>query len=159
MRNKKVLAVLAVAAIVLAGKAVFAQQQQKKKGDDMTAEIMQYINEYRAQKGLGSLKFNQSIAEDAEVHSRNMACKRVPFGHTGFNDRASDLSKKVQPFYGCAENVAYGPVTAKEVVQMWLHSPGHRKNIEGDYNMSGIGVARGNDGALYFTQIFVNKKS
>ena len=50
-------------------------------------------------------------------------------------------------------------MNAKQVVNMWLNSDGHRKNIEGNYNLTGIGVVKGKDGALYFTQIFVNKKS
>jgi uncharacterized protein YkwD len=54
-----------------------------------------------------------------------------------------------------AENVAYGNITAKEVVDNWLKSPGHRRNIEGKYTITGIGVAKSSDGTIFFTQIFV----
>jgi uncharacterized protein YkwD len=53
-----------------------------------------------------------------------------------------------------AENVAFGSSTAKEVVDGWLNSPGHKKNIEGNYKLTGIGVARDQQAKLYFTQIF-----
>lgn len=133
-------------------------QHSNVKGSEMTAEIMQYVNEYRAQKGLGPLRFDPVIAEGATIHSRDMACRKVPFGHEGFERRMGEITSRVKPAMGCAENVAYGSVNAKEVVNMWLNSPGHKKNIEGNYNLSGIGVVKGPDGALYFTQIFVNKK-
>jgi uncharacterized protein YkwD len=35
--------------------------------------------------------------------------------------------------------------------------PGHRKNIEGPYEVTGIGVARNAQGEVYFTQIFVGR--
>ena len=57
-----------------------------------------------------------------------------------------------------AENVAYGAETAEEVVRMWLKSPGHKKNIEGKYNYTGIGIARGRNGQLYYTQLFILAK-
>jgi uncharacterized protein YkwD len=41
---------------------------------------------------------------------------------------------------------------------MWLNSPGHRKNIEGPYNLTGIAMAKAKDGTMYFTQIFINKQ-
>lgn len=140
-----------------AGKGAFAQSQSG--GKDITAEIMQYVNDYRASKGLGPLQSDPAIIRDAIEHSKNMACKRVPFGHDGFKSRYADLSKKLDPVSGCAENVACGDVDAQEVVTMWLNSEGHKRNIEGNYNLSGIGVAEGNDGQLYFTQIFVNRNN
>jgi len=54
-----------------------------------------------------------------------------------------------------AENVALGQTTAQEAVDSWLSSEGHKQNIEGSYNLTGVGVAQGSDGDLYFTQIFL----
>jgi len=45
-------------------------------------------------------------------------------------------------------------MTAREVVDGWLHSPGHKRNIEGDFIFTGIGHARDKKGDIYFTQIF-----
>lgn len=156
MRTSMFLAALLMVIAIAAGKSAFAQQQGKK---DMTTEIMQYVNNYRATKGLEPLSSDPAIVQDAIEHSKNMANKRVPFGHDGFNGRYKDLSNKLSPVMGCAENVACGDVDAEQVVTMWLNSDGHRKNIEGNYNLSGIGVAEGNDGQLYFTQIFVNRNT
>lgn len=55
-----------------------------------------------------------------------------------------------------AENVAYGQLSAKEVVKGWLNSPGHKKkNIEDNYTLTGIGVYTDKKGVIFFTQIFV----
>jgi uncharacterized protein YkwD len=48
-------------------------------------------------------------------------------------------------------------LTAHKVVDGWLHSPGHKKNIEGDYNFTGIGVSKDKNGRIYYTQIFLRK--
>jgi uncharacterized protein YkwD len=45
-------------------------------------------------------------------------------------------------------------MSAKEVVEGWLNSPGHKRNIEGDFTLTGIGVAKNNKGIIYYTQIF-----
>jgi uncharacterized protein YkwD len=46
---------------------------------------------------------------------------------------------------------------AEEIVRGWLASPGHRKNIEGSYAFTGVGVVRSASGKLYVTQIFVGR--
>jgi uncharacterized protein YkwD len=56
-----------------------------------------------------------------------------------------------------AENVATGQHTAQSAVDTWLKSQGHRENIEGDYNQTGIGITKGKNGSLFFTEIFIKK--
>jgi len=43
-------------------------------------------------------------------------------------------------------------------VKGWINSPGHQKNMVGDYNLTGIGIAKNNVGEYYFTQLFVKKR-
>jgi uncharacterized protein YkwD len=121
----------------------------------MANEILVYINKHRGEKGLSKLQMDAFISEIAEKHSRQMANGTVPFGHKGFDKRVKTISKHIDHINGFAENVAYGNIGAKEVVQMWLGSKGHRKNIEGNYKLTGIGIAATRDGTLYFTQIFI----
>ena len=42
-------------------------------------------------------------------------------------------------------------------VDGWIKSDGHRQNMEGNYNLTGIGVAMNPQGEYYFTQIFILK--
>jgi uncharacterized protein YkwD len=86
-----------------------------------------------------------------------MARHATAFGHAGFDKRINTITKQIGNIRAAAENVAFGKLTAKQVVDGWLHSPNHKKNIEGDYNFTGIGVAKDNDGLVYYTQIFLNK--
>jgi uncharacterized protein YkwD len=127
---------------------------------DIEQEIVKEINEYRATKGLPPLKWNPEIAQQARRHSQNMASQRVPFGHQGFQQRVEILRSEF-PYRGsAAENVAFNSGyrnPAKQAVEGWLKSPGHRKNIEGQYTFTGIGVSRGSNGEYYLTQLFVQK--
>jgi uncharacterized protein YkwD len=41
------------------------------------------------------------------------------------------------------------------VVDGWKNSPEHRKNMLGDFSLTGIGIAQSNDGGYFFTQIFI----
>ena len=83
-----------------------------------------------------------------------MASGKVGFGHSGFNSRAKAIQKSMNSVTSVAENVAEGQMTAREVVDGWLHSPGHKKNIEGNFTLTGIGYASDKKGNIYFTQIF-----
>jgi uncharacterized protein YkwD len=89
----------------------------------------------------------------ATGHSQDMARGKVPFGHEGFKSRAKSIQKALGS-NEVGENVASGPMTAREVVDGWLHSPGHKKNIEGDFKLTGIGYAADKKGNIFFTQIF-----
>jgi uncharacterized protein YkwD len=123
----------------------------------MAGDILDLINQHRQGKGLQPLQLNPIISAQAEKHSTDMAGKKTPFGHDGFEDRVKQISQKLGPVRASAENVADGQMSAKEVVAGWLNSPGHRKNIEGNFSLTGIGVAADSRGTLFYTQIFVNK--
>ncbi len=120
-------------------------------------EILFHVNKYRRSKGLSALQMNSVITTEAEKHSRNMAIGRTPFSHSGFNSRVNRISNQIGGVSRSAENVAYGYMSAKEVVNGWLHSPGHKRNIEGRYSLTGIGVAEERTGKLFFTQLFVTR--
>jgi uncharacterized protein YkwD len=120
----------------------------------MSSEILRYVNQHRHSIGLPALQSNSFISSVALGHSRDMLSGKTPFGHEGFRDRIDLIRKKLGPIHVAAENVASGPMSAREVVDGWLHSPGHRRNIEGDFRLTGIGLAFRADGMIYFTQIF-----
>jgi uncharacterized protein YkwD len=121
----------------------------------MSRQILVFVNEYRRSKGLPALQPNSFISSVALGHSRDMLTGKSPFGHGGFRERIDRISGQLGKLHVAAENVASGPMSAREVVDGWLHSPGHRRNIEGDFRLTGIGLAEGRNGMIYFTQIFV----
>jgi len=125
------------------------------QASEIEKEILDQVNRYRRTKGMVALTMNNEVNEEARQHSRNMATGSTPFGHDGFSARAKRLQGKITGFRGMAENVAYGQLSAKEVVADWISSPGHKINIEGNYTQTGIGVVANKKGVLYYTQIFV----
>ena len=122
----------------------------------MQKMILHYVNEYRAKHHLRPLTLNASASQEAQKHSQAMARKTIPFGHANFNDRIHRVYQQFDNCQGGAENVAYYQWNAKRLVDAWVASPGHRRNIEGHYNVTGIGIAHGKPGWAYYTQIFVN---
>ena len=119
-------------------------------------QILTLINQHRKAKGLTALANNPVIEAEARRHTVAMASHRSPFGHDGFAYRSKVITSRVEGITATAENVAYGSKTAREVVDGWLKSPGHKKNIEGKFRLTGIGIARDEKSVLYFTQIFAN---
>ncbi len=123
----------------------------------MNADIINNVNAYRQSKGLAPMRLLSLAASLAQTHSQNMASKKVGFGHAGFNQRAISLANELNGTSSTGENIAYGKMTAKEVLDAWLKSAVHRANIEGPFNYTGVGVAKNNQGVVYYTQIFVKK--
>jgi uncharacterized protein YkwD len=121
--------------------------------DALETEILQYVNDDRKDHGLVPLQMNAMESSLALKHSKDMADKKVKFGHDGFNARAKTIQKTLGSTE-VGENVASGSMTAREVVDGWLNSPGHKKNIEGNFTLTGIGWASDKNGNIYFTQIF-----
>ncbi|RPH29381.1 MAG: CAP domain-containing protein [Bacteroidales bacterium] len=134
----------------------FSQTNENELFTMLEGQILKIINEYRKSIGLEELVFNKDVFNEAKKHSTNMAEGKTPFSHDGFDNRFERLMKVVGGS-SMAENVALGQTTAQEVVDNWLSSQGHKQNIEGNFNMTGIGIASGSDGELYFTQIFLLK--
>ena len=44
-------------------------------------------------------------------------------------------------------------------VEGWIKSPGHHKNMIGDYDLTGIGIAQNSEGTYYFNQIFIKTRT
>ena len=124
--------------------------------DDLLAsDILMYINQFRVRHGRAPLRMNPILTQEASQHSVDMAQHRVGFGHDGFKQRIDHLHHKLSETKDGAENVAYNYKTAKIVAEGWIHSPGHRRNILGHYDLTGIGIARDKEGRPYFTQMFL----
>jgi uncharacterized protein YkwD len=124
----------------------------------MVNDILRYVNQYRSSQGLPALTLLPMANDIAAQHSKNMAQRKTAFGHDGFEKRAATVGKAAGPMAASAENVAYGQLSAREVVDGWLNSPGHRKNISGNYALTGFGVYTDAKGVTFFTQLFFRKQ-
>lgn len=135
------------------------QMAEASLKSEMEQNILRRINRHRASKGLPALAWSSDIAHEARSHSRNMAKKIVGFGHQGFEKRSKAINNSTQS-RATAENVARiasrrDPVG--QAVEAWLKSPKHLQNIEGNFNLTGIGISISANGEYYFTQDFAQK--
>ncbi|MBW4580050.1 MAG: CAP domain-containing protein [Tildeniella nuda ZEHNDER 1965/U140] len=122
--------------------------------------VLTQINQYRSSRKLPPLALDTRISDQARGHSQAMANGRVTFSHDGFQQRVAAIARTI-PYNRAAENVAYNqgysdPV--RQAVQGWLKSTGHRQNIEGSFNLTGIGIAQNAKGEYYFTQVFIRRR-
>jgi uncharacterized protein YkwD len=121
-------------------------------------QIFDLVNAHRKKINKPLLVRNSAMDEQARIHSRNMAAGKVAFGHIGATKRLKIIAKSLKSMDRGGENVfecsGSFPNLAAEALKGWLESEGHRENIEGDYNLTGMGVAIAPNGDYYFTQIF-----
>ena len=137
--------------------SIAAKPADEISSGSMEKDILGYVNQHRRSIGLSILQMVDVAAQQAYNHSKNMALRKTGFGHNGFDQRMLVISKTVGSISASAENVAYGELSAAEVVKVWLNSPNHKKNMEGSYMYTGIGVYKDRQGTIFFTQIFYRK--
>lgn len=133
------------------------KSSQTEEMSNLVTEVHRQINQYRSSLNLEPLSLHPQISQEALTHSQNMARQKVGFSHQGFTSRIEAIEKQIS-YRSAAENVAYNQGNRDPVSQAvagWLKSEGHRQNIIGNYNLTGIGVAKNRQGEYYFTQIFI----
>ena len=119
-------------------------------------EVSIRVNEYRQMVELPSMTLSAAFSLLAREHSEAMARGEIELGHDGFIERYHK-AKTVAVLTAGGENVGMNFAQGDPVesaVENWLNSDGHLENIEGSYNLTGVGVARNDAGAVYFTQLF-----
>ena len=127
---------------------------------NLERSIHEQVNKYRQSQNLPPLALNAAISQQSRLHSQAMANGKVPFSHQGFEQRVNAIAKTIN-YRSAGENVAYNQGykdPATQAFQGWLKSPGHLKNIRGNFNLTGIGVAQNSKGEYYFTQIFIRNR-
>lgn len=163
MKHKRsVMGLLLLGCLILAGCPAGKQSgavDPPKFLTRMELTIFKKVNDYRRQQGLNPLTIEERIVKQARIHSRNMAENKVSFSHVGFRERVRNTGIN---YRAAAENIAWNQGTSNPeatAVAGWIKSDGHRANIEGAFNQTGIGVIRNGRGSCYFTQIFILTKS
>ena len=87
-------------------------------------------------------------AHSADMRDRGYSSHNNPDGESPF-DRAEQAGLSAR-----AENIARGQDDAKAVMNAWMNSAGHRRNILNcDLTRLGVGVAEGSGGP-WWTQLF-----
>ena len=119
-------------------------------------EVTALINQERAKAGCDPVRTDERLRTAARAHSADMA-RHNYFSHTGRDgsDFVRRLARAGYPSSAAAgENIAYGYPTARAVVDGWMNSEGHRRNILNcSAKVTGVGLAY-RDSTPYWTQVF-----
>ncbi|MFY7671028.1 CAP domain-containing protein [Tenacibaculum sp. MEBiC06402] len=118
-------------------------------------DILELINNHRNSKGLPYLKVLNIIKTQTDNHTDYMIADGK-ISHDNFSSRSNYLQTNAQA-KATAENVASGYSSASSVVNGWLNSDGHRKNIEGNYTHFHLTAKQSSNNKWYYTNIFIRK--
>lgn len=125
-----------------------------KPEEDPTAEIqavVDLVNEARAAEGLDALTLDDALSACATIRAEELI---ELFDHTRPDGRKcfSVLSDNGFSYMAAGENIASGYRSAESVVNAWMNSPGHRKNIlSASFGRIGVGKVGNN-----WVQIFAD---
>ena len=134
------------------------QPQNLLAAGSLEQSVHNQVNRYRRAKNLPPLAFDQTIAAQARAHSADMA-NSSQISHNGFDGRAAAIRQTIS-YSSVAENVASNQGYENPdntAIKGWIDSPGHQRNMVGNFDLTGIGVVE-RGGSYYFTQIFVHKR-
>ena len=124
------------------------------EGDALAVEVLALTNQARASAGCAPLAVADPLVAAAVEHSGEMAgaATLTHTGAGGSTPRTRLAALGVTP-HRTAENVAVGAFTPRSLVDAWLASPGHRRNLL-DCRLGFVGIARQDVAAgAYWTQV------
>jgi uncharacterized protein YkwD len=104
--------------------------------------VIALVNDQRAKAGVPALRFDPALARAAHAHAADMVARDY-FDHVSpdgkrFSDRAAAAGYQG---FATGENIAQGQRSAAEVMNGWMNSAGHRRNIlSSGSNEIGVGV-------------------
>nr|WP_156177775.1 CAP domain-containing protein [Bacillus sp. SA1-12] len=133
------------------------ETQQPAQGISQAAQqVIDLTNAERQKNGLPPLKGDTQLSGVAQKKSEDMRQNNY-FSHTSPTYGSPfDMMRDFGVTYKTAgENIAQGQQTPQQVVQAWMNSEGHRKNIlSRDFTHIGVGYdANGH----HWTQMFIGK--
>ena len=124
-----------------------------------TYEVVKLVNVERSKVGLPPLKENWELSRVARYKSEDMINKNY-FSHTSptYGSPFQMMKDFGISYQAAGENIAAGQRTPAEVVEAWMNSEGHRKNIlSPTYTEIGVGYVKGGSYGHYWTQMFIKR--
>jgi uncharacterized protein YkwD len=111
---------------------------------DYRQEVLRLVNVERAKEGVAPLAYFTDGQRAADVRAAEIL---NTFSHTRPNGEScftvlDDLGYR---YYTCGENIAKGYTTPAQVVEAWMNSQGHRRNIlDPNFTHLAVGYGEGN---------------
>ena len=126
--------------------------------DVLVAEVFRLTNIERVNAGLLPFGESELLTQAADVRAHEIII-RLAEDHTRPDGREfyTVLGENGVEYRTAGENLASGQMSAAEVVQGWMDSPGHRRNIlNPDFGRLGVGVTMNSEGRIYWSQLFID---
>ena len=115
-----------------------------------STKIFKQVNQKRENHNLRALNRHKCLQRFANRQAQRMANQRRMF-HQDLRPILNTCGLR-----SAGENVAYTSGPATSVVGAWMHSPGHKANILGNYRLTGVAVRKGG-GYWWAAQVFGRK--
>lgn len=131
---------------------------------ELALQTFRAINDLRREHGLAALRQSAALDDLARGHSEEMARQQY-FAHRSRNGREVDGRAELAgiEFRRIGENIQKNrghPDPVAVAVESWMESKGHREAIlSPGFVRSGVGVAVDDEGAVYFTQVFLTPRA
>tara|TARA_B110000037_G_scaffold83108_2_gene98873 strand:- start:1245 stop:1739 length:495 start_codon:yes stop_codon:yes gene_type:complete len=125
------------------------------KSSNLSGDVFNTVNSYRAQKGKNSLERHAGLDQLAQDHCdylvKNCGGSGTNISHVGFDTRAHNANRYFSiPSVG--ENIVSSSTkTASHLLNLWVSSKTHEKNMRGSWKYTGIGTATTPDGMVIST--------
>jgi uncharacterized protein YkwD len=124
---------------------------------DFHSILLDDHNQERASRGDSPLKIHDKLNAAAQGHSDHMVSVHI-MNHEGIGDGTpwQRITKAGYTYTSAGENIAMGYQSEASVMKGWMNSPGHRRNILGDWQNVGFGMTVDSHGQKWWTACFAN---
>lgn len=124
-----------------------------------TQEVIALVNQERSNHGVSVLEEDVELNQLAVIKGNDMITRKYFEHYSPLYGYPWDMAGIFDySFTSFGENIAKNFTTPESVVQAWMESTSHRKNILNDtFTNIGVACSRGSDGQLYWVQHFSSK--
>ena len=124
----------------------------------VAADVINRTNIERTHHHRAALNANAYLMRAAQLQADQMA-QAGRMAHVLADARYPRLEDRIAAteyrWHAIGENVAFGQASAAKVLDSWMHSSGHRKNIlNSAFTEMGVGYAVDRTGRPYYVQVF-----
>ncbi|MDP5362294.1 MAG: CAP domain-containing protein [Paracoccaceae bacterium] len=117
----------------------------------LATEIAAGVNASRRANGQAPLRFSPTLGRAAMGHACDMLVNNF-FDHRGSDGSSSQVRVQKAGYNDCivAENIAWGYPRSEQIIDGWMNSPGHRRNmLHPRIEEFGVGITQGPRGPYW----------
>lgn len=130
------------------------EETEAEKAERFIEEVIRLTNEERKKAGLPPLGTTSKLSEAAKLRAEELTEKYSHDRPDGSGCFTILEVVNLNGYRAVGENIAMGQKTPEQVVQAWMNSEGHRRNIMNvQFEEIGVGYAD-NDGWSGWVQLF-----